>query len=191
MRKRYGIDLDQTFLHNLTQQDTCWFPEFAKLYDLPIKINDQEERYYCRYGIPKDLRDIYFNFVMQLVVHNSIVYPGAIDVLNEIREIGDVVFITARRNSENQTYVVDGTINFLKNNNVPYDNIIFGCDNKLETCFTNGIHSMFDDSHRHLVDGPKYGIQTLMMHQPYNTDVTDKHIIRVRNWNQYRDNIIL
>ena len=81
------------------------------------------------------------------------------------------------------------TAEWLNKHDIVYDKLIltnaYNSHEKTKVCIDNNISILIDDSARILLDANEYGINTLIMDNPYNRDATN--IKRVYNWKEIYD----
>ena len=108
---------------------------------------------------------------------------NAREVMQRLLNAGDeVYFITAR--GERMGFfkgAEDATLNFLKENDVKYNEIIFGAMDKAKVCLENKIDLFIDDSVEHCEDVNKAGIKSIVFTSRVNKD-TSTSIERVNDW---------
>jgi uncharacterized HAD superfamily protein len=108
---------------------------------------------------------------------------NAKEVIQRLLSKGDeIYFITAR--GERMGFfkgAEDATLNFLRENDVKYNDIIFGAMDKAAVCLENKIDLFIDDSVEHCEDVNKAGIKSLVFTSRVNKD-TPTSIERVNDW---------
>ena len=108
---------------------------------------------------------------------------NAKEVIQRLLNAGDeIYFITAR--GERMGFfkgAEDATLNFLRENDVKYNDIIFGAMDKAAVCIENKIELFIDDSVEHCEDVNKAGIKSIVFTSRVNKD-TPTNIERVNDW---------
>jgi uncharacterized HAD superfamily protein len=101
----------------------------------------------------------------------------------------EIYFITARgermgffKGSE------DATIEFLKENDLKYNELIFGAMDKATVCLENKIDVFIDDSVEHCEDVSKVGVKSIVFTSGVNKDITTD-IERVNDWLELENKI--
>ncbi|MFW6008215.1 MAG: 5' nucleotidase, NT5C type [archaeon] len=105
---------------------------------------------------------------------------GALEGVKTLIENGfHIDVITARG-----YHVARLTENWLMKYQIPYHNIFFQCDDKVEVCKWRDIDLMIEDSGKNALEIAKQGIRVLLYDRPYNQNVEHKNIIRCKNWEE-------
>ncbi len=111
------------------------------------------------------------------------------EVMKKLKEDGNELYIiTARGNyfshsgnvlsyEENKKVV----LNWLEENNVIYDKIIFSPEDKLQICKENNIDLMIEDKPRN-VEMISQEIPVICFHNEYNENIQGENIIRCYSW---------
>ena len=115
---------------------------------------------------------------------------NAKEVIQRLLNKGDeIYFITAR--GERMGFfkgAEDATLNFLRENDVKYNDIIFGAMDKAAVCLENKIDLFIDDSVEHCEDVNKVGVKTIVFTSSVNKDV-ETTIDRVCSWLELEEKI--
>lgn len=99
--------------------------------------------------------------------------------LQQLKNDYDIYIITARPYEFAQT-----TIQWLKDQNIYYDDILFKSGNKVDACKFVNVKYMIDDSPWNIHALNREKINCLIFDRPYNQTVKDTEFIqRVYNWN--------
>lgn len=111
------------------------------------------------------------------------------EVIDKLKQDGNEIYIITARGSflshsadvmsveENQQIV----LNWLKNNNINYDKIIFSPEDKLDICKENKIDLMIEDKVDNINKISKI-IPVICFHAGYNKDCKNSNIIRCYSW---------
>lgn len=111
------------------------------------------------------------------------------EVIDKLKQEGHQIYIITARGSflshsadvmsveENQQIV----LNWLKNNNINYDKIIFSPEDKLDICKENKIDLMIEDKVDNINKISKI-IPVICFHAGYNKDCKNSNIIRCYSW---------
>lgn len=116
---------------------------------------------------------------------------NASKVCKELIEEGyELYIITARFNSDknDESGVKMRKIieQWFKDNNIPYTRIIYSSEDKLDICLTNKIDIMIEDKVSTLEDIKKH-IPVICFDAPYNRNIDDNNLFRVRNWKEIEE----
>ena len=111
------------------------------------------------------------------------------EVIDKLKQDGHQIYIITARGSflshsadvmsieENQQIV----LNWLKNNHINYDKIIFSPEDKLDICKENNIDLMIEDKVDNINKISKI-IPVICFHAGYNKDCKNSNIIRCYSW---------
>ena len=111
------------------------------------------------------------------------------EVIDKLKQEGHQIYIITARGSflshsadvmsieENQQIV----LNWLKNNHINYDKIIFSPEDKLDICKENNIDLMIEDKVDNINKISKI-IPVICFHAGYNKDCKNSNIIRCYSW---------
>ena len=187
--KRIGIDIDGclTDVYN-------WYLEHGLEYAKSIGkslININGYDPIEMYGLTLDE---FKDFIDKNLVNYSVKEPardGASQVCNKLIKDGyELIIITARFgcDKEDEEGLKMRTVveNWFKDNNIPFNQIIYSSENKLDICLDNNIDIMIEDNPDTLLDIKKH-IPVICFDAPYNRNIDNNNLYRVSNWNQVLD----
>lgn len=109
---------------------------------------------------------------------------GASDVLSKLREMGHKIIIVSARPdiyypAEKYTRL------WLEKNNIPFDDIIIGKQNKKQSMIDNSIELVIDDSIQTIEYASELGIESFMFATKENEGVSvPEKCVRVKTWNE-------
>ena len=108
------------------------------------------------------------------------------EVTNKLKKDGNEIYIiTARyftdREDENGQKMRDIVINWLKENKIYYDKIIFSSEEKLDVCIKNNIDLMIEDKVENINTISKE-IPVICFDSRYNKECKGKNIYRCYSW---------
>lgn len=182
-----GIDIDDT----ITDTYACIFP-YAQKYtieDLGKKIEDGnrnncithmyfEDFHKWKKEECKKFLDKYYEAILLKVKPKLF----AVESIKQLKEQGHkIILITARFPSDNFD-VKDLTINWLKDNDIYYDELIVNAQNKVEIAKNKKIDIFVDDSISNCEKMEKAQIKTYMMDTIINLNYKNDAIKRVYSW---------
>ena len=105
----------------------------------------------------------------------------AVETIKKLSEDNKIILITARwENSRNNIARI--TRNWLKENNVVYDELVFDSQDKGEVAKKYNIDLFIDDSFKNCSDVSSKGIKTFIMDTRFNKAYDDEKIKRVYSW---------
>ena len=190
--KRIGLDIDGclTDVYN-------WYLKNGEVYAKTLGkklINKNGYDAMEMYGLTLDE---FQDFLDKKLLDYSINEPArnhASEVCNELIGKGfEIYIITARFNADKEDEqglkmrsIVE---TWLKNNNIPYTNIIYSSKSKLDICLDKKIDIMIEDKLSILEEIKKY-LPVICFAAPYNRNIDNDNLYRVSDWNEVL-NIIL
>lgn len=110
----------------------------------------------------------------------------ASEVIKKLKDSGNEIYIiTARyltdKNTEEGQQMRKIVINWLKQENIIYDKIIFAPEDKLQTCLDNNIDVMIEDKKEN-IEKISTILPVICFHAGYNKHCKNNNIYRVYNW---------
>lgn len=120
---------------------------------------------------------------MAEVMAGALIKDGAKPTLKRLKAKGHrLVYITAR-GEQKFPGSKEKTMDFLKKEQLPWDEIVFDSFDKLNDCLERQIELMVDDSVKNCEDLTKGGVHTVLFTSPVNRSAaTDLH--RVNSWDE-------
>ena len=108
------------------------------------------------------------------------------EVIKKLRENGNEIYIiTARyltdKDNEDGNTMRKIVINWLKNQNIIYDKIIFSPEDKLDTCLKNNVDVMIEDKVDN-IEKISTKLPVICFHAGYNKKCIGKNIYRAYTW---------
>lgn len=182
---RIGIDIDGV----ITDIETFVKDYGAKFcVDEGIEINIS----YGNYDEAKSLNltqeqtDKFWNTYMKYYSTKYNPREFASDVIKKLKSEGNEIYIITARNEyglvgEDYGRMRDFVNDWLKENGIEYDRIIYTENSKLPYCVGNYIDIMIEDSPRN-IEEVSTKIPVLCMNCGYNRDVEGENITRVYSW---------
>ena len=187
--KRIGIDIDGclTDVYN-------WYLTNGKEYASSIGKKLINKNGYDPVEMFNLTKEEFKDFLEKKLMDYSINEPArenASKVCKELIEEGyELYIITARFNSDknDETGVKMRKIieQWFKDNNIPYTRIIYSSEDKLDICLTNKIDIMIEDKVSTLLDIKKH-IPVICFDAPYNRNIDDNNLFRVKNWKEIEE----
>lgn len=186
--KRIGVDVDGclTDVYN-------WYLKNGKEYASNIGKKLINKNGYDPIEMFNLTKEEFNDFLEKKLMDYSINEPArenASKVCKELIEEGyELYIITARFNSDknDESGVKMRKIieQWFKDNSIPYTRIIYSSEDKLDICLTNQIDIMIEDKVSTLLDIKKH-IPVICFDAPYNRNIDDKNLFRVRNWKEIK-----
>ena len=114
--------------------------------------------------------------------------PYAAKIISTLKDMGHQIVILSARDNRYLSNQYANTMNFyveewLKKNNIEYDEIIAGPGSKKDKCLKHNIDIMIEDKANNVMEISKY-IPVICFDTPYNLDIAGDNIYRVYSWYQ-------
>ena len=181
---KIGIDIDDTIcdtfksvLPSVCKYYNYSINEFEKMYekdpDIFTKLDDYSK--YARIYYPK-------------IIPNLPLFVNVREVIDKLKENNKIIFITARSTlGFDNSYKI--SYDYLKANNIYFDELIVGSNNKYEICKKNDIDIFIDNSINNCKCVSKLdNVDVLLFENKYNKSCDKfKH---VKNWDEIYDYIL-
>lgn len=185
-----GIDIDDTISNSFE----TYFPD-SQIYDIEKmngtgKVKDIGKipsHKYIETMYEWDEKSTYefWSIYFEKVLKEATVKDHAAEVIKKLKEDGNNIYIiTARYEQEGIDSVRRLTEEWLKNNNIVYDELIMDADNKLEVAQKYNIDVFIDDSLVNCKDVSKGNTKVLQYVGIGNVLTEDKDIQKVYSWPQ-------
>ncbi len=119
------------------------------------------------------------------IAENASVKDGAVEVINYLKEKGHKIYIITSRSEKRIPNINKITEDFLNINNISYDQLFMGIDDKAQLCLTENIDYLIDDSVDKIeqLQQPTTGI---LFNSIINNDI-ETDVKRVNNWQEIKD----
>ena len=128
-----GIDIDDTITETTKLANAILHSDYK---DLNIsdyhELNKNDFTKFCKRHTPE-------------IQKYMILKDGVLEVLNRFKDEGNKIYIITARGSKGMDFLIPITLDFLKNNNIPYDDIIFKQERKGDACKKLKIDVFIDD----------------------------------------------
>lgn len=182
---RIGIDIDGV-LTNIERFIIDYATKYCIDNDLPIKI---EPGFYNESEVLNWTEEQTLKFWNEYIIYYATKYPArefASEVINKLKEEGyEIYIVTARCEwglppesyGKMKTFVDE----WLKENNIYYDKIIYTEGSKLPYCVGNYVEIMIEDSPENIKDLSSK-IPVLCFDCKYNESLEGENITRVYSW---------
>lgn len=172
--ERWQLDYGSKFYYERYQKEIVDFEGYDtnQIFNVDDKLDEEFWReYFKEYSLNVEARKF------------------ANEVIDKLKQEGNEIYIITARGSflshsadvmsveENQQIV----LNWLKNNNINYDKIIFSPEDKLNICKENKIDLMIEDKVDNINKISKI-IPVICFHAGYNKDCKNSNIIRCYSW---------
>lgn len=181
---RIGIDIDGV----MTDMDTFMYDYGIKFcQERGITYHPKRGEYYenAALGITDEQVEMFWNEYLEFYATNYGPREFAKEVIHQLKEKHEIYIITAR-NEEGlppETYgqMQSMVKNWLKQNEIEYDKLIFTKNGKLPYCIENNIELMIDDSPKNIIEIATK-IPVFCYDNSYNREIEGENITRVYSW---------
>lgn len=181
---KIGIDIDGV-IADIGKFIADYGTKFCYENNIEYKIKADEYSPVSALGVTDN--EVY-NFFDKYLEYYATEYPPkyfAKEVIDILKENNEICIITARSEKnlpperfENMSKLVK---EWLDNNGIYYDKLIFSKGSKLPYCLENEIDVMIEDSPRNILDISSK-IKVLCFDNPYNKNIEGENITRVYSW---------
>ena len=181
---RIGIDIDGCIV-DLAKFVIDYGTKFC--YENNIHYNLKEDEYdeAKALGISAENVIKFWNMYLPYYATKYQARSFAADVILKLKEKNEIYIVTARNEyglpDELYGHMHEIVINWLKENNITYDKIVFTEGSKLPYCLANNIDLMIEDSPRNIQE-ISTKIPVLCFDNTYNKSVKGENITRVYSW---------
>ena len=171
---RIGVDIDGT-LTDLHKE----IIKYGLIYNQDISGNGIKNKNAYKildiFDWSKENCKTFKQYIQREILNKVQPRKGAIKWLQAIKKSGYDIFIVTGRKKEEMNNTYEETLNWLKKNNIPFDNFIVEENNKGMACKKNNIDIFVDDSVKHLDRIYDAGIKNLYIFDNVYNRNTDKY----------------
>ena len=187
-----GIDIDDTITNNSQVIDS-----FAKEYTEQVlkrkfEINtiDVVSPMWAQYVYEWTLEenDKFWELYYEKTMENAIPKENAVQIINKLAKDNEIIIITARWDRENGI-ISKITKDWLKKQEIHYDKLFMGHQDKREIVTENNIDIFIDDNYKTCKQISELGVRTFIMNSRLNKDIQDDEIERVFSWEDIEQKI--
>ena len=181
---RIGIDIDGV-LTDIEQWQLDVGGKFFSKYNKSVVNKDGYEITEI-FDISDELDDEFWNEYLYEYVTKEPSRKYASEVIKKLKDEGNEVYIvTARyltdRNTDDGKRMREIVVNWLEEQNIYYDEIIFSPEDKKENCKKYNIDIMIEDKADN-INKISSIVPVICFHAGYNKECKGKNIYRVYNW---------
>ncbi len=171
---KLGIDIDDVIV------DTSKIIEeyISRLDNNGDIINHMEE--IMRGDISNEIISRFIDSNVVEIMRKAKVKENAKSVLKKLKESNDIILITSR-GEERFKGTEKLTLDYLEENDIVYDKIIFNAFDKARICKAEGIDILIDDSIKLCEEAKNVGIKAIVFNSIVNKNRETK-LKRVNNW---------
>ncbi len=177
-----GIDIDDV-LTNTSQMIEEYLKKYEKSGD-GIKYIVEV----MRGEIPtQNIKKFFMDYINE-ICKNVTLKRNAKDVIQRLLDRGHKIIFITSRGEKRFPGTEKTTLEYLKNNNVNYTDIIFNSFEKQTDCIKNNIEIMIDDSVKNCELIKSAGIKTIVYTSEVNRNI-NTNIERIENWIELENKI--
>lgn len=181
---RIGIDIDGVLTDIEQWQLDCGGKFFSKFNKSVINKDGYEITEI--FNVNDELYSQFWNEYLYEYVTKEPSRKYASEVIKKLKDSGNEIYIvTARyltdRNTEDGQKMRKIVIDWLKQENIVYDKIVFAPEDKLQICLENNIDVMIEDKVDN-INKISSRIPVICFHAGYNKNCSGDNIIRCYSW---------
>ena len=113
------------------------------------------------------------------VVDNAKVRKNAAEVIKKLKEDGNNIYVITARTNKFDDRPYDRAKEWLDKNNIEYDKLVVGANDKADTCRILGVKLFIDDQLNHCMNLAKNGIITIRL---TNSKEIYEDFVSISNW---------
>ena len=179
-----GIDLDGVLFD--TEKAYRVYSELYDMLDLKqnSKIDNKEIKFQKRFAWSKEQIDGFIKKYHKKIVKETNFMPGAIEVLQMLKQDGHKLFLITARGGINKE-MISITEKRLKQANIEiFEKYFWATENKDKICLKEHIDIMIDDSYEKCISIAKEKINTIYFKDAPSYDIKNKYVITLYNWGE-------
>lgn len=181
---KIGIDIDGV-IADITRFIIDYGSKYCYKNHIPYTIKEDEYDEAKALGITNEQAEKFWNTYLVYYATKYPVRDFAKDVIKTLRQNHEIYIITARNEyglpQEAYGKMQSMVKQWLQDNEIEYDKLIFTEGSKLPYCLENKVDIMIEDSPSNIVDISSQ-IPVLCFDNPYNKEIERKNITRVYSW---------
>lgn len=185
---RIGVDIDGV-LTNIEQFTLDYITKFCVENNIEYQVKASSYSPYEAFNITKEQEDEFWNKYLFNYAKEEPVRPFAAEVINLLKDEGHEIYIITSRWLTNRDDELGNTMrkivkNWLEENKISYDNLIFAKaskERKVQEITDYAIDLMIEDSPNNITELSKI-IPVVCYNTGYNTQCIGDNIIRCYSW---------
>ena len=190
-----GIDIDDTI-----SKTAELMIGYANIYNIEVvqkeikqgKMGNVKTHQYLNalYGWSNEEKQAFFEKYYGNILEEVRPKENVSEVLKKIKQEGNkIFFITARLTNIKNTPTLKITKEWLRKNEIPYDELIMDAKDKLIVCKEKNIDLFIDDSLENCKKMFENNIQAYLMNSIVNKNIEEENITRVKSWDEVYEKI--
>ena len=179
---RIGIDIDGV-LTDVERFQLDYGSNFFAKYNKFV-INPKGYEPYEEFGVNIELEDKFWDEYYFYYLQNYPIRDFSSEIIKKLKDEGNEIYIITARHGEQRISteeIQSITKNWLEENGVIYDKLIFSPEDKLETCLNNKIDVMVEDKPAN-INKISTKIPVVCFHSGYNEDCNGDNIHTAYSW---------
>ncbi len=181
-----GIDIDGV-INNLDEYHIVEGTKFCYENMLPFNFHINEYKLRNKFNWDRKMeQQFYLQNYMFFLTTSQYLRPGAKDVIQKLYKNHNIFIITSRQNKDIpehiETSISDITTQWLHNNCLPYNQLIFTTSDKSETLIKEEITLMIEDNPEYLKQVSDIPINFLCFNTNYNLNKFPANVSRIYSW---------
>lgn len=182
---RIGIDIDGV-LTELRRFHIDYGSKYCFENGIDFEINFGSFDIASTFNITKDQEKDFWDKYLDFYAREEKIRPFAKEVIDKLKEEGNEIYIiTARWNADRDDEVGANMRNITKNwldeNGINYDKLIFTKSSKLQYCIDNRIDLMIEDDEKNISELSSK-VPVICYDADYNRNCEDSNIVRCYSW---------
>ena len=109
-------------------------------------------------------------------------FTMAVETINKLKEEGNEIVIVTARWPEETCDVFKITEQWLENNNIKYDDIVFDAQNKAQVALDKKLDIFIDDSFKNCTEVANAGVKSYIIETRTNKGLCADNVTRVYSW---------
>ncbi len=188
---RIGIDIDDT-LTDIKEEMTKAVFKYAEslnknIVNDDLEINDKHNNgsfYQRKFNFTYEELKYFLGIIQEEITNNAIPRPYCVDVLKQLHNDGNEIYIITARDSEFHDNPYLQSKVWLDKYNIYYDKLIVNARDKKKVCLEHDIDLLIDDSISNCLSVSSAGIPTVMIG---NNKTLNNKIENFNDWKQIYD----
>lgn len=180
---KIGIDIDNTITDTLPLLKKYCEEYNNNVVKRNLKINPYGFATFNLFDWTIEEEMDFCNKYLEEVVLKAKIKPQAKEIIKKLKDEKNYIYIITTRKRPYFKKPYKMTKKYLDKNNILYDELIVGCDNKYNFCKMNKIDVMIDDEPQNINSISKI-IPVIVFSGVQNKMCKGNNIIRVNSWNE-------
>ncbi len=179
-----GIDIDDT-LTNYHRERLSTIKKFIKTNNLDVQIVDSNASNtlkICNWNT--DQCHMWWDTIGNNLLKICKAQKYCKQTIDYLKSQGHNIILITARNDEWHGDAKQITENWLKNNGIVYDKILFDCATKTQPMLDENIDIMIDDSYKVCLEAVELNKTPILFSGPQNKTFSHEKVLRVKTWKQ-------